>query len=66
MAYVYVSTKKDAQKVAGAVLRHTGYAPTVFKDGRSYRVQENSVGNERMEEVLRKARLSAIADKNFA
>lgn len=52
MAYRYVTTKKDANKLAKALANETGYLPSIFRDGESYRVQEDRIGNDKMDDIM--------------
>lgn len=60
MAYVYVRTKKEAEKIASILTRAHGFQPTIFKDGAGYRVQHNEIGSEAMRDLLREHGLERL------
>lgn len=41
---IYASTKREAVKIETAMNALTGYIPSIFRDGRSYRIQDDNYG----------------------
>lgn len=52
MAVKYFTRIRDARKAANIIENETGYPVSWFLDGRSYRIQVNELGSERMNEIL--------------
>ena len=58
MAFRYFSRKRDARKFSNALMdANGGRIPTLFRDGKLYRVQDDTIGNERMSELMRECGL---------
>jgi len=58
MAYRYFTRKVDARKLYDALAEETGYLPSWFRDGKSYRVQEDRIGSEKMAEICKRLGLA--------
>jgi len=52
MSYRYFTRKSDAKKLADAIYDRTGYNASIFRDGKSYRVQYNELGNSAMDDLM--------------
>ena len=52
MAFRYFTKIRDARKAAEIIENETGFAPSWFTDGRSYRIQVNELGNQKLDEIL--------------
>lgn len=63
MAYVFVRRRSDADRIATVMLRGTGYLPTIFRDGRGYRVQSDALGEDALLGLLRQAGLQRLAQE---
>lgn len=42
----YASSKRDRDRMARAMLAFTSYNPSIFRDGKHWRVQDDSIGND--------------------
>lgn len=42
----YASTKRERDRMANAMFAFTGYNPAIFRDGKHWRVQDDSIGND--------------------
>jgi len=65
MAYVYVRTKKDAERVASIMTEAHGFQPTIFRDGPGYRVQHDEIGSDAMRDLLRAHGLERLIESTF-
>ena len=56
----YFTRKADATKFANAVMEiNGGYQPSWFRDGKSWRIQDDRLGNEQADAILHKLGLDA-------
>lgn len=53
MAFKIVRTRKEADKLADAIMEiNGGYQPTIFTTGRSFRVQDDNIGNDKFDAIM--------------
>lgn len=52
MAYVVVRSEEQVDEVVAAITEAHGFQPTVFRDGKVYRVQHNDIGSDALHKIL--------------